>query len=768
MAQDRLGEGALLFPGMPTPPQGGATAGGYRIRRAIDSGGFGITYEAVKQAGGDPDADVTANLWLPPEQPIVIKEFFPDFASRRGRSITVEGEDDSHEETFNHALRRFQREAERLCHLTCRRALRSARPMLDAGDPLGPKIDRELAASNSDPSRAMVLVGRLTGAARDAARQALSRSTLPIVYDFFAADNNAYYVMEFLGGGTLKGRLNEDRRNSGTVRVDVAGSSYQLRRPWEPDRLRRFAAAALNALEELHNGIPGQQLVHCDLKPGNIMFRANDSDDPVLIDFGLARNVNDGKSRSLVAGTLGFAPLEIDPHLRAQYGDDRFGGANVGPWTDIYSMAAILRMLATGVEGSRLPSVFERMRTPAGELDPVDKLPPFPEDFPGQMARAIMHGMGLYKQDRPQSIDEWRHELGLNGGLPPAVATTVAAPSARGGGWALESDSVPSQPTQPPRPPVGLDKVEAETLLDRSSPSSRSQAPYQAPPQPQPFYGQPSPPAPPPEQRWAPPPPAVPPPPDRRPHDSYPPDGRQSIDLGGVIQGTINTITGHAGSMLLFAFLLGGLPAAIFSLFSSAGGSTSSTSGAAVLFGFFIVMPLYLAAAIMLQAIVTRIAIEGAGGQRTPVGDLFSGALAILFPLLGLMVLMSLAIALGLVLLIVPGVILICMWAVAAPALIAERSSVTAALDRSRRLTEGVRWPIFGLLLIYVVGIIVLQIPSALVTQAGLGWAAAFVINMIVSTITGLVFPTLMAVLYVELRRVKEGAGPGAFAEIFR
>lgn len=424
MAQERLTEGALLFPGMATP-EGAAPPGGYRIQRAIDAGGFGITYEAVKREGNDPAHDITASLWLPPNVPIVIKEYFPDFAARRGRTISIDGEEEDHEEVFNRALQRFQREAERLCYLTCLRALRAGRAALDGNSGvLGQRIDAEIAAGgtgDTDPGRAMQLVARLGGEARAAAQQALGRSTLPIVYDFFAADNNAYYVMEFLGGGTLKGRLNEDRRRNGTTRVDVAGSSYQLRQPWAPDRLRRFAASALNALEELHNGIPGQQLVHCDLKPGNIMFRAAGSDDPVLIDFGLARNVNDGKSRSLIAGTTGFAPLEIDPHTRAQYDDGRFGGANVGPWTDIYSMAAIFRMLATGVEGSRLPAVFERIRTMPGEVDPIDRLPPYPADFPGQMAEAIRRGMNLYKEDRPQSVAQWRHELGLAGAIPPAI-----------------------------------------------------------------------------------------------------------------------------------------------------------------------------------------------------------------------------------------------------------------------------------------------------------------------------------------------------------
>lgn len=432
MAQDWLREGELLFPGETMPPAGTAVAGGFRILRKIESGGFGIAYQAVKQAGGDGEGDLATNLWLPREHPIVIKEFFPDFASRRGRTITVEGEDESHLDTFEEALHRFQREAERLCHLTCRRALRAARAALGGGRwSLAERIDQELDSAGGDPLRAASLVGRLRGDARAAAERALATSTLPIVYDYFVADENAYYVMEYLGGGTLKTRLTDDRRAHGAIRIEHVGVRYQLYWPWVPDRLSRFASAALDALEELHTGIPGQQLIHCDLKPGNIMFRSGDSDDPVLIDFGLARNVSDQKSRSIAAGTLGFAAPEIDPHLRARHGhgDDRFGGANVGPWTDIYAMAAILRMLATGVEASRLPSADQRTRVPAGEPDPVDLLPPFPDGFPERIACAIRHGMALQRSDRPQSIAEWREAFEFDEAATAINIRTVIAPA---------------------------------------------------------------------------------------------------------------------------------------------------------------------------------------------------------------------------------------------------------------------------------------------------------------------------------------------------
>jgi uncharacterized membrane protein len=77
--------------------------------------------------------------------------------------------------------------------------------------------------------------------------------------------------------------------------------------------------------------------------------------------------------------------------------------------------------------------------------------------------------------------------------------------------------------------------------------------------------------------------------------------------------------------------------------------------------------------------------------------------LVVVLPLIGLGILHSLAVAVGFMLLIVPGVMLYMMWSVAAPALVAERNSVFAAFGRSRFLTRGARWKIFALQLVIIV-----------------------------------------------------------------
>ncbi|WP_348640382.1 ATP-binding cassette domain-containing protein, partial [Mesorhizobium sp. M2D.F.Ca.ET.226.01.1.1] len=63
----------------------------------------------------------------------------------------------------------------------------------------------------------------------------------------------------------------------------------------------------------------------------------------------------------------------------------------------------------------------------------------------------------------------------------------------------------------------------------------------------------------------------------------------------------------------------------------------------------------------------------------------------------------------GLVLLIVPGIILWLGWSMAVPVLIQERLGVFGSMSRSRVLTKGNRWSLFGLFLILIIIAMVIQ-----------------------------------------------------------
>src|ERR1019366_6088976 len=53
------------------------------------------------------------------------------------------------------------------------------------------------------------------------------------------------------------------------------------------DAVKALGSGLIRAIEHLH----GLGLVHRDIKPENVMYRARDSDQPVIVDLGLVRDL---------------------------------------------------------------------------------------------------------------------------------------------------------------------------------------------------------------------------------------------------------------------------------------------------------------------------------------------------------------------------------------------------------------------------------------------------------------------------------------------
>lgn len=173
-------------------------------------------------------------------------------------------------------------------------------------------------------------------------------------------------------------------------------------------------AEALDLIERLGNALSyvhEQGLLHRDVKLSNVLLRDNILSAPVLIDFGLAREYEAERSRSMTnVLTEGFAPLE-------QY-DSR---GRFGPWTDVYALAASLYVILTGE--LPLPSQF-RQHAPEAFRPPQY----FNPEIGDRVDAAIRAGMALEASDRPQSVREWLALL-KSDAAPPARA--VAAPGRR-------------------------------------------------------------------------------------------------------------------------------------------------------------------------------------------------------------------------------------------------------------------------------------------------------------------------------------------------
>lgn len=162
-----------------------------------------------------------------------------------------------------------------------------------------------------------------------------------------------------------------------------------------------------------------------------------------------------------------------------------------------------------------------------------------------------------------------------------------------------------------------------------------------------------------------------------------------------------------------------------------------------------------------------------ARGDAATVGDCFGAAMAKALPMLGLTVLWMLGLWLGFILILVPGLIVLAMWCVAAPVLVDEGSGVVAAFGRSRALTKGSRWKILLVLLIvtmvvYGGGALVLGLFGMSMKDFGATSYAMPTLGMTLGTaIFGMLFSmvvdALLCAFYLELH---DGSG-GQLAEVF-
>jgi serine/threonine-protein kinase len=123
----------------------------------------------------------------------------------------------------------------------------------------------------------------------------------------------------------------------------------------------RKAAALLEVLALAAHHAHRHEIIHCDLKPGNVLLREDGT--PQIADFGLARQLKSeaGLTRDgELVGTPSYMALE---QARGSTGE-------IGPRTDVYALGAILYECLTGrppFKGATVRDTLEQVL----KLDPV-------------------------------------------------------------------------------------------------------------------------------------------------------------------------------------------------------------------------------------------------------------------------------------------------------------------------------------------------------------------------------------------------------------
>jgi hypothetical protein len=138
-------------------------------------------------------------------------------------------------------------------------------------------------------------------------------------------------------------------------------------------------------------------------------------------------------------------------------------------------------------------------------------------------------------------------------------------------------------------------------------------------------------------------------------------------------------------------------------------------------------------------------------------GGLLSSVSPVLLPLIGVSILAAIGIGIGFILLIVPGLILLTIWSVVAPVVVLERPGVFAAFGRSRRLVQGNGWQVFGVIVIFFLIFIAIGIVFGVI-GAVIGDAGEVVLGYLANVVTAPLVALAAAVLYFELKGVKEPA----------
>jgi eukaryotic-like serine/threonine-protein kinase len=183
------------------------------------------------------------------------------------------------------------------------------------------------------------------------------------VLDAGESDGAVYLAMEFVDGQPL------------TARPDGRPLSLS-----KATAIAEQLAAALGAIHALG-------LVHCDVKPANILIERRGGR-VVLLDFGVARTVDQTLTAGgWVVGTPAYmAPEQVEP------------GGRVSPRTDVYQMGATLYALLAG----RAPFAGEAVRTLlAVTQDAPADLGTLRPDLPPAAVRAIHDSLSKDPAERP-------------------------------------------------------------------------------------------------------------------------------------------------------------------------------------------------------------------------------------------------------------------------------------------------------------------------------------------------------------------------------
>ncbi|MEM9301280.1 MAG: protein kinase [Pseudomonadota bacterium] len=197
----------------------------------------------------------------------------------------------------------------------------------------------------------------------------LNHQNLLTVYDIGVHEEQYYMASEFLPGGTARDRLNDGLKLDDVIKIisDIA-----------------------QGLQYAHS----KGFVHRDVKPGNLLFRANG--ECVLGDFGIAKSVDSTTNATQLGTSIGT------PHYMSP---EQAKGEKVDHRTDLYSLGILFYELLTGKPPFDADDPFTVALAQINE--PVPKM----EDENARFQQVIEKLMEKNRDERYDSADAFLEDL---------------------------------------------------------------------------------------------------------------------------------------------------------------------------------------------------------------------------------------------------------------------------------------------------------------------------------------------------------------------
>jgi hypothetical protein len=218
------------------------------------------------------------------------------------------------------------------------------------------------------------------------------------------------------------------------------------------------------------------------------------------------------------------------------------------------------------------------------------------------------------------------------------------------------------------------------------------------------------------------------------------------IEPGKVIGEAFETYRNNAGAVIMVAI-------AIFGGAALANGLLRATDNLVLALVAAIIT---LIAHVLYTGYVVKLVQDVRDGRRDESpGELLSAATPYIGTLILNGILYGIAVAIGLFLVIIPGLFLITIWAVVAPAIVVENKGVIDAFGRSRELVRGNGWNVFGVIVIAFLILIAVYIVAALI-GAAIGDAGVVILSIIAGILAEPLVALVASVLFFDL-----GGGEG-------